>query len=434
MNLKNLAAKQGIFVASQCLYSCNGVSIFRSNKIGEEKEKLDLSQDGLDEVDLKYSNEVVAYIKDNTLRATYLPTLKVLAEEKFEDTVSTIGISPSGMNIAIGFTNGKSMIYNNLFGGSLGKFPLFSDASKIEYIGFLRDELIYGSTKDKIIFIDLLKKGTVSKIVSDDGIKNIFSSDESVIYVTNSNEIYIVDLKNLKAPLKSILSSVESEIIDIKFATSKQTIFVALKDRILNIDLKSKKTTLIKDGYELIVNISIDKDALYVGLQNGSDKIEISKNIVSSTPEVITKDSKEKTTSKDKNTIRFLTVDDSKTIRMVIKRSIQNNFENVEVAEAEDGVDALKYLKANLDTDVVFLDWNMPRMDGDEVVEEISKIPKLKHLKIIMATTEGGKERVTQMITKGVIGYLVKPLRAESINPLTQKIIEMVQKERVNNV
>ena len=136
----------------------------------------------------------------------------------------------------------------------------------------------------------------------------------------------------------------------------------------------------------------------------------------------------------NKKLVRFLTVDDSTTIRLVIKRSILNNFEDVEVAEAVDGLDALNYLKKNPKIDIIFLDWNMPNMNGDQVVEEISKIPELKHIKIIMATTEGGKERVKQMISKGVIGYLVKPLRGDSVNPLAQKMIEMVLEEREKDV
>jgi len=139
-------------------------------------------------------------------------------------------------------------------------------------------------------------------------------------------------------------------------------------------------------------------------------------------------------TDKIDKTIRFLTVDDSTTIRLVIKKSILNNFENVEVGEAIDGVDAMSYLTKHPNTDIIFLDWNMPNMNGDRVVEEIAKRPELKHIKIIMATTEGGKDRVKQMISKGVIGYLVKPLKAGSVNPLAQKMIEMVQKERLANV
>ena len=69
-------------------------------------------------------------------------------------------------------------------------------------------------------------------------------------------------------------------------------------------------------------------------------------------------------------------------------------------------------------------------MNGDRVVEEIAKRDELKHIKIIMATTEGGKDKVKQMISKGVIGYLVKPLRAGSVNPLAERMIEMVLEER----
>ena len=191
----------------------------------------------------------------------------------------------------------------------------------------------------------------------------------------------------------------------------------------------------LKDSYSAISNLYLDaNNSLYVGHK---DFIEFIPNPLDmKSDEIVNEDSAnnfdndEIVEVKVDKTVRFLTVDDSTTIRLVIKKSILNNFKDVEVGEATDGLEALQYLKAHPNTDIVFLDWNMPNMNGDVVVEEISKMPELKHLKIIMATTEGGKERVKQMISKGVIGYLVKPLKAGSVNPLAQKMIEMVQEER----
>jgi two-component system chemotaxis response regulator CheY len=63
----------------------------------------------------------------------------------------------------------------------------------------------------------------------------------------------------------------------------------------------------------------------------------------------------------------------------------------------------------------MFLDWNMPIMNGEQVVDIIRANPAYKTTRIIMATTEGGKEGVLRMLKKGVNGYLVKPFQEASI-------------------
>ena len=446
MILENINSKKGLFIAPQLLYTCDGFSLYKSNKDGEDKEELDLDIEDLDELELIFNKEILVFLKNYRLKVIHLPTLKTMVDEKFKDDISDISISPSAMNIAIGFTNGKAMIYNTLLKGSLGKFSLFTDGSELELVGFLRDEVIYCASREKILFIDLLKKGTVSKIASPDGIKKIYPNTNRLVYITDTDEIYLVDLKNIIIPKKSILTDLKSKVIDVKFYNSNKDIVLALSDRIISIDADSKETTLIKDGFDNILSISIDEDdTIFISLEHSTEVIKYTPKIDKTNIQNNINQDKEVTvdegasilgtvTEDNEDTVRFLTADDSKTIRMVIKKSILNNFNNVKVGEAIDGVDTLKYLKNNLDTDILFLDWNMPRMNGDEVVDEIAKIPELKHLSIIMATTDGSKEKVKNMISKGVIGYLVKPLKAESVNPLAQKMIDMVREKRSLNV
>ncbi len=426
MNLDNIDARKGLFVTSKQLYSFDGTSIYISDKEGQEKEKIDFTQEYLDKIEFKFNKEVLIFSTKNILKAVYLPTLRSLIDEEFKEELTALSISPSAMNSAIGFSNGKAMIFSTLLGSSLSKFSLFSDGSSIEHIGFLRDEIIYSATKEKIVITDLLKKTTVSNILSQNSIKKIYTSENSLVYTTSANEIYFVDLQEIKIPKKSVLSDLSAQVIDIKFSSCNKNLYVALMNKIVSINIEFQKITLIKDGLKDIVNLSLDKDdTIFVAHKDSSQIIKTSKK---KDVELVVESSDK--SKKNEKIVRFLTADDSRTIRMVIKRSIINNFENVEVGEAIDGVDTLKYLKENLDTDVIFLDWNMPRMNGDEVVEEIAKIPELKHLKIIMATTEGGKDKVKAMISKGVIGYLVKPLKAESVNPLAKKMIEIVQAQR----
>ncbi|HIP59177.1 MAG TPA: response regulator [Campylobacterales bacterium] len=128
--------------------------------------------------------------------------------------------------------------------------------------------------------------------------------------------------------------------------------------------------------------------------------------------------------------VKFLTVDDSMTMRLIIKNTLLKNFKNIEVYEADDGYKCLDVLKENPDIDVIFMDWNMPNLNGADTVDKIREKDIYKHIKIIMATTEGAKDKVRQMISKGVKGYLVKPFKPETIVPLATKMIEIIKEER----
>ncbi|MFH0709328.1 MAG: response regulator [Pseudomonadota bacterium] len=104
-----------------------------------------------------------------------------------------------------------------------------------------------------------------------------------------------------------------------------------------------------------------------------------------------------------------LLVDDSKIVRMFL-RNVLRRIVGTETIflEAENGEMALEQMK-NASVDLMMLDWNMPIMGGEQVVDIIRANPAYKKTRIIMATTEGGRNDVLRMIKKGVNGYLVKP-------------------------
>ncbi len=111
----------------------------------------------------------------------------------------------------------------------------------------------------------------------------------------------------------------------------------------------------------------------------------------------------------------ILLVDDSKIIRMLLKNVLTISFGSATTfLEAENGEVAIKKM-ASTPVDLMFLDWNMPVMNGEQVVDIIRANPTYKNTRIIMATTEGGKEGVLRMLKKGVNGYLVKPFQEASI-------------------
>jgi two-component system chemotaxis response regulator CheY len=115
-------------------------------------------------------------------------------------------------------------------------------------------------------------------------------------------------------------------------------------------------------------------------------------------------------------------------MRLIIKKAVLHNLENIEVYEASDGKEAMTMLEKHPDMDVMFLDWNMPNMNGEEVVDRVASMKKY-HVKIIMATTEGASDKVKKMVTKGVKGYLIKPFNPKAVIAVATKMAKLCRGE-----
>ena len=106
-------------------------------------------------------------------------------------------------------------------------------------------------------------------------------------------------------------------------------------------------------------------------------------------------------------------VDDSSTMRRIIGNVVmqwgvaKDNFD-----EGEDGVKAWKLLSES-HYDVILTDWNMPNMNGLELVKKVRSEGTHQKTPIIMITTEGGKGEVITALKAGVNNYIVKPFNAE---------------------
>ncbi len=120
--------------------------------------------------------------------------------------------------------------------------------------------------------------------------------------------------------------------------------------------------------------------------------------------------------------IKILVVDDMSTMRRVIK-SILNQLGYSNIDEAENGKDALSKLSSS-HYDFVLTDWNMPEMDGLELVKAIRQDPNLKDLPILMVTAEAKKENVLEALKAGVNNYIVKPFTAEILKEKIEKIFK----------
>lgn len=102
-----------------------------------------------------------------------------------------------------------------------------------------------------------------------------------------------------------------------------------------------------------------------------------------------------------------LFVEDSPTMRRIIANSLKKiGFS--EIIEAEDGVDALEKIDGRM-VDLVVTDWNMPEMNGAELVEELRGRPEFDQIPIVMITTRGMKDDVMTAMRLGVNAYVIKP-------------------------
>jgi two-component system chemotaxis response regulator CheY len=127
----------------------------------------------------------------------------------------------------------------------------------------------------------------------------------------------------------------------------------------------------------------------------------------------------------DKN-LKILVVDDFPTMRRIVRNLLKElGFSNVD--EAEDGAAGLARLRGG-GFDFVISDWNMPNLDGLEMLKQIRGDTALAHLPVLMVTAEAKKENIIAAAQAGANGYVVKPFTAATLDEKLQKIFEKMVK------
>lgn len=118
--------------------------------------------------------------------------------------------------------------------------------------------------------------------------------------------------------------------------------------------------------------------------------------------------------------MKVLLVDDSGVMRKIIARGLSSLWVD-EVIEAADGVEALEKFGDGSSIDLVLTDWNMPNMNGLELIKAIRgaghKVP------IMMITTESEKSQVLTAIQAGVNDYLVKPFDQDMLQMKLERVL-----------
>jgi two-component system chemotaxis response regulator CheY len=120
--------------------------------------------------------------------------------------------------------------------------------------------------------------------------------------------------------------------------------------------------------------------------------------------------------------MKILVVDDFSTMRRIIKNLLRDlGFNNTQ--EADDGSTALPMLQKG-DFDFVVTDWNMPGMQGIDLLKAIRADDDLKHIPVLMVTAEAKREQIIAAAQAGVNGYVVKPFTAATLKEKLDKIFE----------
>lgn len=118
--------------------------------------------------------------------------------------------------------------------------------------------------------------------------------------------------------------------------------------------------------------------------------------------------------------MKILVVDDSTILRKIVRNGVE--LLDYEFAEAENGNVALAIIgREHSDIGLILLDWNMPGMNGLELLEKMKSDPNLKHIPVMMVTTENSRGNILKAIQAGAVNYLIKPF---TIDELSKKILE----------
>ena len=130
----------------------------------------------------------------------------------------------------------------------------------------------------------------------------------------------------------------------------------------------------------------------------------------------------------DKSQYRFLVVDDFPTMRRIVRNLLKElGFANVD--EAEYGAAGLAKVKEGR-FDFVISDWNMPNMDGLQMLQSIRADANtaISKLPVLMVTAEAKKENIIAAAQAGANGYVVKPFTAATLDEKLGKIFEKLEK------
>jgi len=111
---------------------------------------------------------------------------------------------------------------------------------------------------------------------------------------------------------------------------------------------------------------------------------------------------------------KILFVDDSKLMRKIVNQTLAKI--NVEIIDASDGKEALKVLENFYkEIKLILTDWNMPNMNGFELLQVVKSNNNYKHIPVILTTSEAEKEHINKALKAGAADYIIKPFNTKEL-------------------
>lgn len=128
-----------------------------------------------------------------------------------------------------------------------------------------------------------------------------------------------------------------------------------------------------------------------------------------------------------KKPLLLFVVDDDLDDLMLFKDAINEIDATIEIETAGNGVEALKKLneQAISEPDYIFIDLNMPLMNGVQCLQEIKKIPAYQHVPVIIYSTSSYERDILQTINNGAFHYIVKPFSFQELCDKLNRVLKM---------
>ncbi len=124
-----------------------------------------------------------------------------------------------------------------------------------------------------------------------------------------------------------------------------------------------------------------------------------------------------------KSSLKFLIIDDDPDTRNLIKVLLRKSgFKNV--TSVSDGEEGFRFMKQSIEdgdpVEFILADWNMPNLNGLDLLKKINEDPRFANIPFIMVTADNDRDHVLEVLSSGVADYMVKPI---IVDVLLKKIV-----------